>query len=107
MRKEIKHCSNILLTGNKSKDKHYQTQMQVVFDALLKQPKTMLMVSNETGILRTTICGYIAKFRKQNSIRMLQKNACSISKHRAGYYTTNTELFPIVEPSNTTKLWKH
>ena len=104
MSKKIKHCSNILFRGNKSKDKHYQTQMQIVFDALLKQPKTMLMVSNETGILRANICRYVARLRKQNSIRMLQKNACSISKHRAGYYTTNTELFPIVEPSNTTKL---
>jgi len=93
------HRSNILLTGNKSKDKHYQTQMQEVFKALLKQPKTMLMVSAETGILRANICRYVATMRKQNNIRMLQKNACSISKHRAGYYTTNPELFPIVELS--------
>ena len=92
------------LHKRQGKDKHYQTQMQVVFDALLKQPKTMLMVSNETGILRANICRYVARLRKQNSIRMLQKTICSISKHRAGYYTTNTELFPIVEPSNTTKL---
>jgi len=96
--------SKILLTGNKSKDKHFQAQMERVFLALYKQPKTMLMVSIETNILRANICRYVAKFRKQNSIRMLQKNACSISKHRAGYYTTNTELFPIVEPLNTTKL---
>ena len=62
------------------KDTHFQTQMQRVFTALYRQPKTMLMVSIETGI-------------------------CPISKHRAGFYTTNPDLFPaIVEPSNTVKL---
>ena len=59
----------------------------------------MLMLSVETGILRANICRYVAKLRKQNSIRIVQKSICPISKRRAGYYTTNTELFPIVEPS--------
>ncbi len=81
------------------KDKHFRGQMQRVFAALYRQPKTMLMVSIETGILRANICRYVAKLRKQNSIRIVQKSICPISKRRAGYYTTNTELFPIVEPS--------
>lgn len=99
MSKKIKHCSNILLRGNKSKDKHFQAQIKRVFSALHKQPKTMLMLSVETGILRANICRYIAKLRKQNSIRIVQKSICPISKRRAGYYTTNPELFPIVESS--------
>lgn len=87
------------------KDKHFQAQMQRVFAAFYKQPKTMLMVSIETDILRANICRYVAKWEKQNCIRIVRKSICPISKHRAGFYTTNPELFPaIVEPSNTVKL---
>ncbi|MDD3010562.1 MAG: hypothetical protein PHU97_04520 [Bacteroidales bacterium] len=87
------------------KDKHFQAQMQKVFAALYRQPKTMLMASIETGILRANICHYVAEWGKENRIRIVRKGICPISKHRAGFYTTNPELFPaIVEPSNTVKL---
>ena len=89
---------NFLHKGQ-GKSTHFQAQMKRVFTALYRQPKTMLMVSIETGILRANICRYIAKLRKQNSIRIVQKSICPISKRRAGYYTTNPELFPIVESS--------
>lgn len=69
------------------------------------QPKTMLMVSIETGILRANICRYVAEWEKENRICIVRKGICQISKHRAGFYITNPELFPaIVEPSNTVKL---
>lgn len=96
--------SNILFAGNKSKDNHFQAQMKRVFAALYRQPKTMLMVSIETGILRANICRYVAEWEKENRICIVRKGICPISKHRAGFYTTNPELFPIVEPSNTVKL---
>jgi len=82
-----------------SKDKQFYGQMKIVFAAFYKQPKTMLMVSIETGILRANICRYVAKWEKQNCIRIVRKGICPISKHRAGLYTTNPDLFPIVEPS--------
>ena len=78
----------------------FQAQMKRVFAALYRQPKTMLMVSIETGILRANICRYVAEWGKENSIKVVRKGICPISKHRAGFYTTNTELFPaIFEPS--------
>ena len=86
------------------KDKHFQAQMQRVFAAFLRHPKTMLMVSIETGILRANICRYVAEWGKENRICIVRKGICPISKHRAGFYTTNPDLFPIVEPSNTVKL---
>ena len=85
------------------KDKHFQGQTQRVFTAFLRRPKTMLMVSIETGILRANICRYVAEWGKENRICIVRKGICPISKHRAGFYTTNPELFPIVEPSNTVK----
>ena len=87
------------------KDKHFQAQMQRVFTAFLRHPKTMLAVSIETGILRANICRYVAEWGKENRICIVRKGICLISKHRAGFYTTNPDLFPvIVEPSNTVKL---
>ncbi len=76
------------------KDTSFQAQMKRVFAAFYRQPKTMLMVSIETGILRANICRYVAKWRKAESIKIVQKGFCNISKHRAGFYTTNPELFP-------------
>lgn len=93
------------LHKGQGKDKHYKGQMFRVFTALHRQPKTMLMVSFETGILRANICRYVAKWEKQNCIRIVRKSICPISKHRAGFYTTNPEFFPvIIESSNTVKL---
>jgi hypothetical protein len=87
------------------KDKHFQGQMQRVFTAFLRHPKTILAVSIETDILRANICRYVAEWEKENRICIVRKGICPISKHRAGFYTTNPELFPaIVEPSNTVKL---
>ena len=87
------------------KDKHFQGQKQRVFTAFLRHPKTMLAVSIETDILRANICRYVAEWEKENRICIVRKGICPISKHRAGFYTTNPELFPaIVEPSNTVKL---
>jgi len=88
-----------------SKDTQFQAQMKRVFAALYRQPKTMLMVSIETGILRANNCRYVAEWEKQNCIRIVRKGICPISKYHAGFYTTNPQLFPaIVEPSNTVKL---
>lgn len=85
------------------KDKHFEAQMKLVFAAFKRRPSTMLMVSIETGILRANICRYVAEWQKQGSIHLLKQGLCKVSKHRAGYYTTDPELFPIVEPSNTVK----
>ena len=85
-----------------SKDTYFQVHKGRL--SFLEYPKTMLMVSIETGILRANLCRYVAKMRKHNHIEVVRKGICPISKHRAGFYTTNPEMFPaIVGPSNTVK----
>lgn len=87
-------------------DKHFETQMQTVFKAFYSQPKTMLMVDIETGIMRSNITRYVGKWHKQNSISIIKYGTCPISK-RGGvqFLTTNPELFQtIVEPLNTIML---
>jgi len=81
------------LHKRQGKDKHFEVQMKRVFAAFKRKPSTMLMVSIETGILRAIICRYVAKWQKQGSIHLLKQGLCKVSKHRAGYYTTDTNLF--------------
>lgn len=84
--------SNTLHKGQ-SKDKYFQGQMKRAFAAFKSKPSTMLMVSIETGILRANICRYVAEWKKEGSIHLLKQGLCEVSKHRAGYYTTDTNLF--------------
>ncbi len=101
---QINHANNPL-NKRQGEVTQFQVQKKRVFAALYRQPKTMLMVSIETGILRANICRYVAEFRKQNRIAVVKTALCQISNHQAGYLTTNPELFPLtVEPSNTGKL---
>ncbi|MDX9846656.1 MAG: hypothetical protein RBT74_06725 [Tenuifilaceae bacterium] len=72
-----------------SKGKHFTNQMQIVRGAWSSTPKTMLQVSKETGILRANICRYVAKWKRTNRIILHGFGLCPISKHRAGYYSTN------------------
>lgn len=81
------------LHKRQGKDKHFEAQMKRVFAAFKRRPSTMLMVSIETGILRANICRYVAEWQKQGSIHLLKQGLCKVSKHRAGYYTTDTNLF--------------
>jgi len=97
--------SRMSFREGQGKDKYFQAQMKRVFTAFYSNPKTMLMVSIETGILRANICRYVAIWEKENRIKEVQKGICSISKHGAGFYTTDPELFQVIdEPSNTVKL---
>jgi len=68
-------------------------QLRIVYNAFYSQPKTMLMVSFETGILRANICRYVSQMRKYNVIRPVKTGLCRVSKHGAVYYTTNPEYF--------------
>jgi hypothetical protein len=71
-----------------------EDQSRIVFEALKKRPATMLMISNITGVDRANICRYVASFRKSNRIAVVTVKPCAITKHRAGYYTTDENLFP-------------
>ena len=85
--------SNVLFAGNKSsKDNDYTGQMKRVYKSFSERPKTMLMVSVETGILRANICRYISEWEKENSIELIKFGICPISKHRAGFYCTRKEV---------------
>jgi|SRR5690554_842832 len=86
------HSSNVLLEKKLSKGKDFTGQKKRVYKAFSERPKTMLMVSVETGILRANICRYKAKWQKQNKIKLVKFGICPITKHRAGFYYTGEEV---------------
>ncbi len=69
------------------------TQKQTTAAAFYSRPKTMLMVAVETGIMRASICRYVSQLRRNDSIYLVRKGICEISKYPGvGYYTTNPDL---------------
>lgn len=64
----------------------FKAQMTKVLEAF-STPKTMLMVSIETGILRANICRYVAYWKDTNEITLHYRGNCPISKCRAGFYS--------------------
>ena len=75
------------------KDTVFSPQYQTVKRAFgTKTPKTMLMVSKETGVLRANICRYVRDMEKRGMIKKMYKGICKISKSSAGYYSTNIDL---------------
>jgi hypothetical protein len=79
---------------DKHKGKVFEAQMKVVFKEFERNPSTMLQVSFKHGILRANICRYVAKWRNSGQIAVVKKSYCPITKHLAGFYTTNPKLFP-------------
>lgn len=80
------------VTGQ-DKDSKFRRQLQIVANEFERLPGTMLEVSFRTGILRANICWYVATMRKQDRIFLIGKGLCSITKHRAGFYTTDLQLY--------------
>lgn len=71
-------------------------QLAATFEGFFKAPATMLQVAKSTDIERANICRYVASLRNQGSIAFVKKGYCPITKHMAGYYTTNPVLFPTI-----------
>lgn len=58
---------------------------RVVLDSFSK-PKTMLMVSRETGIYRSTIYNIVARALCEGKLRLIKKSLCGVSGFKAGFY---------------------
>lgn len=72
----------------------FENQLKRTFEAFRSEPKTMLMVEVETGIMRSNITRYVAWLRKRNNIATVKKGTCPISKHQAAFLTTDPALIP-------------
>lgn len=95
-KKTTTNSPKVFLHKEHVKCTQFQAQKKKVFVSFQQYPNTMLAVSIETGILRANICRYVAEWKKENKIKLVKIGICPISKHHAGFYTTNQELFPLI-----------
>lgn len=72
----------------------FENQLKRTFEAFKEKPKTMLQVSNETGIMRASICRYVAHLKKRKKIVTVKKGTCPLSKHKAQFLSTDEQYFP-------------
>ncbi len=86
---------SISLHKRQDKDNHFKNQFKQTFEGFFSKPQTMKELSVQTGIDRANICRYCRTMRKAESIAVVSKRRCSITKHLANKYTTNPAMFPI------------
>ena len=70
-----------------------KAQLNAVFQAFFEKPRTMKEADEVSGVMRESICRYVRDFRKNERIQRIGEKYCSITKHKAGIYTTNPEHF--------------
>jgi len=92
-----KHSASANSLNRQNKDKEYFTQYQKTIEAFRSSPKTMLMVAKEIGIERANICRYIRAMKKAGIVWLVKKDLCKVTKHRAGYYTTDPDKAPAIQ----------
>ena len=54
---------------------------------------TMKQVSVKTDIDRSHVCRFIGRMKRSKSVYLVRKGICPITKHLAGFYTTNYNLY--------------
>lgn len=79
--------------GELGKYKHFEGQRKTIIRAFSNKHLTMLQVAHMTGIERANICRRVAELRETDNIYLVRKGLCPITKHRAGFYTTDREQY--------------
>lgn len=80
------------------KGNEFRAQYQIVYRSFMERPKTMFQVEKETGVVRPNICRFVAMMEEDGVIQLLYKADCPISGYRAGFYTTDRDLFRSMYP---------
>jgi len=63
-----------------------EKQHDILKLAFSERPKSMLMVSIESGIFRANICRWISKMQRAGKIQLVKVGLCQVSKYKAGFY---------------------
>lgn len=61
-------------------------QLSKVRLSFMERPKTMLMVSHDTGVERANICRYVNKMRDTGQLEIVKRGLCEVTGCRAMFY---------------------
>ncbi len=76
-----------------NKDNYFLAQEKRAKLGFSGPPKTMLEVEAITGIMRSNICYFVGDWLKTKTIKLVEEGICSISKHKAGRYSTDPKYW--------------
>lgn len=72
----------------------WQNQEKIVFAAFFQEPATMYMIEKETGIMRPSICRFVATWKKKDSIRVVRIGKDPFTRCTAQFLSTNPKFWP-------------
>ncbi|MBD3616661.1 MAG: hypothetical protein HUJ22_08810 [Gracilimonas sp.] len=76
------------------KNSKKRIQIQKVLDELKQEPATSMMLSVRTGVLRCNCTRYLSKLEDQGKVTVVKEDNCSVTGHKAKYYSAREEDFP-------------
>lgn len=81
-------------TNQRYKKLSFDYQFSILNTEFSKGAFTMKTISVKTGIDRANICRFIARKRANNSVFLVKKGICPITKsERVGFYTTSYDVY--------------
>ena len=89
-----KDTSSKSLLCSDNKDKHYSTQIQVVYEYLQTNVATNSMIAEATGIKEKHICRHKRKLEKAGKLFLVKRVKCKSTGCKAWYLTTNIDFVP-------------
>jgi hypothetical protein len=69
-------------------------ELQAVSIFLQNNIATATQAAKALNIHRPNLCRYKRTLEKSNQLAVVKKGYCPITKHKAGFLTTNPDLFP-------------
>ncbi|MDT8413722.1 MAG: hypothetical protein RQ875_14760 [Vicingaceae bacterium] len=76
-------------------EKHFLAQLKKVYEAFKTRPMTMKEADVYTGVMRESICRYVATLLEQGKIAVRRKRKCNVTGYPyVNEYTGNPDLFP-------------
>lgn len=65
-----------------------------MFHSFHERPKTMYQVEVETGIMRPSVCRFVARLKKEGKIKIIKIDVDDLTGCRAQYLSTNYRYWP-------------
>jgi hypothetical protein len=81
-------------TNLQNKAENWLSQKKRVFQSLYSKPQTRLQVSVRTQTPIQNVCRIVGQFRQSNTLFVLGKDTCPISKMQAEVVSTNPAFAP-------------
>lgn len=92
MNTNVKHSSDILFAGNKSKDNHFEAQLRRFREFLKENTVTCTMACESLGIPQKNATWYKRQLEDSGQLVEVRKAPCKKTNRIAAYLSTNPTI---------------